>query len=802
MRNVAPGGAPNAGLYPDAVLANAQSAGVDTQDDYYQGRTGWQTAPTAAQITNATKYRLTGWTRLFNGANQGDAAKTSIQQALASGSPVALGFPVFSDFMYLRTHTLYNTVTGSSLGGHMVAAFGYDAQGVWLRNSWGTGWGNGGDAKVSWAFITKVVSGAYTVSGIQTPAAPVAMAPTVASLSIAKATAGTSVTITGAGLAGATAVRFGTESATFSPVTESGVTKLVATAPAHAAGTVDVTVTNATGTSEVGTASKFTYIPTAPAITGISPNSVSTVGGTTVTVTGTDLTGVSTVKLGGTSVSAKAVTATSLSFLAPAHTAEALTVTVTNAWGTATASSKLTYVKPPAPVITSITPSSALTTVSTPIVVTGTDFGGATRVTSGGTAIAFTKVSDTSLKLTMPARAAGVMALQVTTAGGVSVANADSSFTYRLPPAPVITAITPSSGLTYVRTPVVLTGANFGGATKVTVGDTVVPFARLSDTSIKLTLPVHDAGAVDVQVTTTGGATATGSDARFTYLAPPVPKVTQAAPSSGSTLIANTVLLNGTGFANVSKVTGNGTALRFVRLSETQLRVTVPPRAGGELALVVAGPGGFSPAVTYTAVPPPVPVITGLSATTGLTYVATPLVITGTGFGGAAKVTLDGVTTAFTRLSDTELKLTAKVHVAGAVPIVVTAPGGVSGPATFTYQAPPVPGVTALAPASGYANRISTVGLTGVNLTAASKVTSGGAAVTFVRVSDTQLTLTMPMHAAGTVEIKVTTPGGTSAATTFTYLAPLAVASPSFGTTARSAVAGLISPIGWYRHAA
>jgi hypothetical protein len=774
MRNVAPGGAPNAGLYPDAVLANALSAGVDTQADYWQGTTNYQTPPTAAQIANATKYKISGWNRLFNGANQGDPAKVAIQQALASGSPVALGFSVFPDFMSLRTHTLYNTLSGTNLGGHMVAAFGYDSQGVWIRNSWGTWWGNSGDVKVSWAFITKVVSGAYTVSGITTPAAPVAMAPTVASLSIAKATAGTSVTVTGAGLAGATAVRFGNDPATFSPVTADGVTKLVATAPAHDAGVVDVTVTNATGTSEVSAASKFTYIPPVPAVTGLSPNTVSTVGGTAVTLTGTGLTGATAVKLGTLSVTAKEVTATSLTFIAPAHAAEAVNVTVTNAGGTSTvgAATKLSWVKPPAPVITSIAPSSALTTVATPVVVTGTDFTGATKVTSGGSNIAFVKVSNTSLKLTMPVHAAGAVALQITTPSGVSTVNANSSFTYRLPPAPAITAITPKTGLTYVRTPVVVTGANLGGVTKLTVDGVAVTFTKVNDTSLKVTLPVHAAGEFDVRVTGPGGLSATGSDARFGYLAPPVPKVSVVAPSSGSTKVANTVMLNGSGFTGATKVTGNGTVMTFVKLSETQLRVNLPPRSAGPVALVVTAPGGLSTAVTYTAVAPPPPAITTLSAKTGLTYVPTPLVLNGTGFGGASKVTLGGTTVAFTRISDTQLKVTAPVRPAGAVPIVVTALGGTSAAATFTYVAPPVPTLTAIAPGTGYTDRTTEITLTGKNLTAASKLTSGGATVAFVKVSDTQLTLTLPAHAAGAVAVVVTTPGGTSAPVSFTYVLP------------------------------
>src|SRR5687768_10800377 len=83
LRNVAKGGAPSAGLNPDAVLANAQLAGVDTQDDYWQGTTNWQTPPTAAQITNAKNYRVDGWSRLFSGPNQGTKAQTAIMQTLA-----------------------------------------------------------------------------------------------------------------------------------------------------------------------------------------------------------------------------------------------------------------------------------------------------------------------------------------------------------------------------------------------------------------------------------------------------------------------------------------------------------------------------------------------------------------------------------------------------------------------------------------------------------------------------------------------------------------------------------------------
>jgi hypothetical protein len=600
MRNVAPGRAPDAGLNPDAVLTNVAAAGVDTQDDYWQGTTNYQTPPTDAEITNATKYRVAGWTRLFNGANQGAAAQTAIMQALASGSPVALGIPVYRDFMYLGQHSLYNTVSGASLGGHMLTVYGYDAQGVWIRNSWGTSWGNGGDAKLSWAFINTAATGAYTIGGITTPAATVAMAPTVGALSTVRASTGTPVTITGAGLASATAVRFGDTPATFTPLAAGGVTKLVATAPVHAVGVVDVTVTNESGTSTVSAGSKFTYVPPAPSVGTLTPSTVSTYGGTAVTLQGKELTGVTSVKVGTAAVPASAVSASALSFVAPAHAAGTVAVTVGNTYGTSTQTVQLTYASPPAPAVRSVTPSSGPTYKATPVVLTGTELTGATRVTAGGVAVPFVKVSATQLSLTLPVHAAGAVTLQVTTPGGVSGATGDSTFTYQAPPAPAITAVTPRAGLTYVPTPVVLTGTNLGDATKLTLGGISVPFTKVSATQLKATLPAHAAGEVDLQVTAPGGVSTLGSNARYSYIAPPVPAVTAVTPPTGLTAKSTTVLLSGTAFAGVTKVTSNGVAISFVKVAEAQIRVTLPPRAAGPVVLAVTTPGGTSTAATFT----------------------------------------------------------------------------------------------------------------------------------------------------------------------------------------------------------
>ncbi|WP_306205035.1 IPT/TIG domain-containing protein [Actinoplanes sp. RD1] len=595
MRNVAKGGAPSAGLVPDYVLANAQSAGIDTQDDYWQGTTNWQDAPSQAQIDNAKNYRVSGWTRLFNGANQGAGAQAAVMQSLASGNPVALGIPVFRDFMYLRQHSLYTTTTGTNLGGHMIAVYGYDAQGVYIRNSWGTGWGNGGDAKLSWAFVTKAATGAYAVSGVTTPAQPTVPMPSVAALSTTKAPAGTSVTITGSSLASVTSVKFGGTEATFQPLVANGVTKLVATAPAHATGLVDVTVTNAAGTSAAVKTSKFTYVPPAPGITRLDPATVTVLGGQPVTLAGSDLAGVTSVKVGTVTAPATKVTATSLTFAAPVRPAGTYPVTVTNAWGTSNPAGQLTYVLPPAPVITTVTPASGLTYKSTAVTLTGTDFAGATKMTLDGRTVGFTKVSPTQLKLTLPAHAAGDGALQVTTPGGTSTAG---TFTWTAPPVPVVTDIAPAGGLTYVRTPVVVTGTGFTDSTKVTLAGVTVPYTKVSDTQLKLTLPTRAAGPADLRITTPGGTSAAGTP--FTYEAPPVPEITGLSVTTASTKSATTVTVTGTGLTGASKVLVGTASVGFTKLSDTQLRVTIPPRAATTTTIAVVTPGGTSAGVPLT----------------------------------------------------------------------------------------------------------------------------------------------------------------------------------------------------------
>jgi len=98
----------------------------------------------------------------------------------------------------------------------------------------------------------------------------------------------------------------------------------------------------------------------------------------------------------------------------------------------------------------------------------------------------------------------------------------------------------------------------------------------------------------------------------------------------------------------------------------------------------------------------------------------------------------------------------------------VTTPAGPStgGTNLFTYVAALLPSVTAISPNHGTTLGGTGVTITGTNFTGATAVTIGGTPAQFVTVvSATSITATTPAHAAGAVNVVVTTPAGTGTGT-------------------------------------
>ena len=367
--------------------------------------------------------------------------------------------------------------------------------------------------------------------------------------------------------------------------------------------------------------------------------------------------------------------------------------------------------------------------------------------------------------------------------------------------APSVTAISPTAGPLTGGTVVTITGSNLSGATKVLFGSVAgTGLTLVSSTQVKATAPARaTAGYVDVRVTTAGGTSAIVIGDRFTYQG--APTVTALSPIAGPLGGGTVVTVTGTNLTGATKVTfGSVAGTTVTRISATQVRATSPARAtAGSVDVRVTTPGGTSAVVTadrftYQAVP----TVTSIAPTAGPLAGGTVVTITGTNLTNASAVLFGAVAgTSLTRVSATQVKATAPARLTtGYVDVRVTTPGGTSAISAvdrFTYTA--LPTVTGISPAAGPLAGGTVVTVNGTNLTGATMVFFGStAAASFTRVSATQVRATSPSRATtGYVDIRVTTPGGTSAlvgADRFSYAAVPTVTSisPSSGPLAGGTV--------------
>jgi alpha-tubulin suppressor-like RCC1 family protein len=241
---------------------------------------------------------------------------------------------------------------------------------------------------------------------------------------------GTSVTITGVSLGGTTAVHFGaTSAATF---TINSATSVTATSPAGS-GTVDVTITTPAGTSPAGAADRFSYRPP-PTVSKLSAKGGPATGGTSITITGTELSGTTNVEFGGVAASQfTVVSATTITAVAPAHVAGTTDVRVTTGSGQSSASTKDRFKY--TPTVEGFSPPSGPLAGGTNVVISGSGFVPGT----GGTIFKFGKAksksvqcaSSTSCTVLLPAQStAGVVDVRATANKASSVIAPGDRFTY------------------------------------------------------------------------------------------------------------------------------------------------------------------------------------------------------------------------------------------------------------------------------------------------------------------------------------------------------------------------------------
>jgi hypothetical protein len=396
----------------------------------------------------------------------------------------------------------------------------------------------------------------------------------------------------------------------------------------------------------------------------------------------------------------------------------------------------------------------------TVLTLTGTGFTDATEVTIDGVSRGFELVDDETITLSSPAHEAGEVQVVVTSPAGASE---PLSYTY------VFVAdeqrLTPDEGLQTGDTFVTITGTNLATASAVWVDGAETDISERGEGTVSFRTFAHAPGTVPVVVYRDG---VPSEPMDFTFLDVPNAVATNLEPTSGPAAGGTTVTVTGTGFNEATGVTFNGVAgWDFSVDSDTQITVVTPAGPPDTVWVVVEADSGNSQSLYFTF--NPLPVLTGLQPDSGPESGGTGVTLIGDGFRGATDVTVDGDSVAFEVVDGSSpfdvgdtltIYLATPPHAPGDVPVVVTGPGGVSDPVSFTYTTGTV--IDTVDPATGPEGGTNSVNLTGACFTGATAVLFGYAAVragdayspSFTVISDTEMAAIVPAG-AGLVDVTV-----------------------------------------------
>jgi hypothetical protein len=336
--------------------------------------------------------------------------------------------------------------------------------------------------------------------------------------SAGKVAGGTVITLTGTNFrTGTTTVTFGAGSPGTTVVVSSPTT-LTVKAPPHAVGTVTVTATTPTGTSNA-LPYRYAAVPTISTLSRTGPPA----GYNWITITGSGFTGTTSVKFGTlTALQFTVVSNVQIRAVAPPHAAGPVRISVTTPGGTSasTPSDIYNYVYP-VPAVSGVSPKSGPASGGTLVTVTGSGFTGVSAVWFGTTKVTTTitlvssRAGNSVLTVKSPAGVSGTTVdIKVVTPGGTSSAVAVDHFTY----GPVITSLSRSTGPVAGGTKVTITGHGFTTVQHVKFGTaTAKSFTVNSSSQIVATTAAHAAGQVRVSVTTAAGLTPATTADLYTF---------------------------------------------------------------------------------------------------------------------------------------------------------------------------------------------------------------------------------------------------------------------------------------------
>ncbi len=525
-----------------------------------------------------------------------------------------------------------------------------------------------------------------------------------------------------------------------------------------------------------------------PTLTSINPTTTPS-GGTafTLTLTGTNFINASLVRWNGADRTTTFDSATQLRAQITANdiaNAGSVQVTVFNpassggggGGGTSSAQTfTITQAPNPAPVLTSISPSSVIAgSAAQTVTLTGTGFIPASMARVNGNNWQTAFINSTTLTIQLAASdVASPASLAITVvnpAPGGGTSGAQTLTVSNNNPTPTLTSLNPtnvgSGGAAFTLT---VNGTNFVSGAVVRLNGTDRMTTFVSSTQVTAAILSNDIAAPGQATITvfnpaspSGGGGGLSNSLTLNIVTPnPVPVITSLSPNpvtAGGP--AFTLTITGTGFVSPSAVSFNGAnrvatfvnnttltiqvaANEIASAGTANITVTNPPSAGGG--------GGASNALTLTiiTVSNPAPVLTGISPSSVMAgSAALTVTLTGTGFIPASMARVNGNNwqTAFVNSTTLTIQLAAS-NIASAASLAITvfnpAPGGgTSGAQTLSVSANnPTPTLTSVSPNSvtaGSATFILTA--TGTNFINGSVIRWNGMDRPTTFVSSTQLT--------------------------------------------------------------
>ncbi len=150
------------GAYLRSALQAAAVFGVPPEKHWPYEIARYDEEPDAFLYSYAANYQALNYARLDGPGQAGGQTLALVKRVLAAGYVVVFGFPVYDSLNSERPDIPYPSEQDSLLGGHAVAAVGYDdkhqADGaavpsLIIRNSWGRSWGEGGYGYLPYRYV-------------------------------------------------------------------------------------------------------------------------------------------------------------------------------------------------------------------------------------------------------------------------------------------------------------------------------------------------------------------------------------------------------------------------------------------------------------------------------------------------------------------------------------------------------------------------------------------------------------------------------------------------------------------------